>query len=260
MGSKANQRPATRTEARKGARTRGSRTPAVANARASRATTGVAHVDDAPMFDQALDSIMGELLAIDARRLLRVNVNVPKATSVVIGVARELRAMRPAMVARFGEEEASAVDRLELLARATSQAHSRHVSAPPAFDLPAIAARVSETRASLFLALEALRARKLIDPSGLGALRRRSGYLNAAFDVLQLVAFFHKNWCAIEYASGYTRAEIERAEAQANELLTAVSLTAKPPRSSMEDVRRASSARRRAACNEVGGAHVCVAR
>lgn len=193
---------------------------------------------DAPMFSRALLSVMDELLAIDERRLVLVNTDLPAAATLVIGAARDVRALRPEMVEWFGEEMASKVDRLELLADAVAQAHGRHCASETGVDLQPLATSVAELRGALVAEVASLGARKLLVPSALGPLRGGKGFQNLAFDVLQLVAFLTRQWSVIEGATGYSMGEIERAEALANQLITAVGLREQPQRSVTADVRQ----------------------
>ncbi len=125
----------------------------------------------APTFNRALVSIMDELLAMDERRVLAINVDLSATTTLVIGAARDLRALRAEMVRKFGEEEASAVDRLELLARAVAQAQARHTVAESEDDLPRLAAAVADERAALLAEVASLAARKRLSRSALGRVR-----------------------------------------------------------------------------------------
>jgi hypothetical protein len=191
----------------------------------------------APMFMRALLSVMDELDAIDPRRLVPVNVDVTAATTLVIGAARELRGLRPEMVEWFGEDMAAAVDRLELLSRALSQAHARHSMADTGESLEPLVAAVTEVRAGLLAEVASLGARKRLAPGSLGPMRRR-GFRNLGFDVLQLVTFFNHEWSAIQDATGYTREDLDHAEGLANQLITAIGIREQAPRSPTAVVRQ----------------------
>ena len=126
------------------------------------------------------------------------------------------RALRPEMVELFGEEKASAVERVQLLAWAAVQAHALHVLAADAGpDLVSLAASLGAVRAALVAEVSSLGARRLVTPRQLGKLRGGRGYASLAFDVLQLVSFLDQRWADIESATGYRMEDLHRAEALA---------------------------------------------
>ena len=193
---------------------------------------------DASMFPRALGSVMDELLAIDAKRLAPVNVDVPAAILVVIGAGPGLRALRPEIAKVFGEEMASAVDRLELLAHAVGEAEGRYRAGDPGDDLQALADSVADVRTALIAEVASLGARKLVNPRSVGRLRGGRGYKGLAFDAVQLIAFLDKHWSVIEHATRYTKRDLERVEALANALITTASVRAQGGASPTENVRQ----------------------
>jgi hypothetical protein len=173
-----------------------------------------------PVHRAALAAVMDQLLAMDEKRLVPVNVNVTAATTLVIGALTAVRALRPEMVARLGETMASAVDRLELVALAAAQASAVHMVESVDVDLQPLAAQVAEMRAVLLADIRGLQARKLLPPTATGRLRGGSGFANLAFDVLQLGGALRSEWAAIESTSTCTMAELDLSEGLANQLLT----------------------------------------
>ena len=188
-------------------------------------------------FKRALVSLMPALLAIHEKRLRPVNLDLPAATTLVVGVTRALRTLRPEMERWFGEEMASDVDRLELVARAAAQAHAQYITADEEDDVQPLVAGAAEVRAGLVAEIASLGARKRIVPTDLGPLRGGKGYANLGFDVLQLVSFLTAAWEKIEHATGYSMAELEAAEGLANQLITAVGRRGQAVRSREADIR-----------------------
>lgn len=179
---------------------------------------------DPPATGAELEELREDLARISPTTFVPVNRDVTAAAVLVIGAAPEVRRFRAEMVAQFGEEKASRVDRLETIARAAAAAHAQHQWLSAGEDLVPIGAAVAEARANLVTEVEALISRKRLAKGALARLQRAHGYRNLIADVNLLVSILRLSWPTISGATGLKLADLHRAEGLANELATAVGL------------------------------------
>jgi hypothetical protein len=188
---------------------------------------------------QAVDLALPELLALDPRDLLPVNVDVGSASLVVLGAAAQIQSYRDQLVTKFGEEEAKAVDRLQLLAQVALEAHATHRQLVDlGVDVLALSNQVVEARHVLLAEVRALIARKVLSAGVIGELQGTHGYKNQCLDVLQLVSLMKRNWTLIQSKTGLPMEDIDRAEALAHQLALALGVREQGPRSPSGDLRQ----------------------
>ncbi|MBN8614817.1 MAG: hypothetical protein J0L92_29730 [Deltaproteobacteria bacterium] len=181
------------------------------------ATSTARHTSDDP-----LEVLRDELLAIPARDLLPLNVDVAAAALLVLGVQPRLRELRAGLVALFGEARVSELDRLEVLAWAAMQAQAALTAAAKGDDVPELSKQLLEHRAVLLAEVRSLIARNLLSPHRLKQLPGTNGYKNQCAEMLQLTVILGDAWDEISDKTGLTRAEVHRGEAIAIALMTAV--------------------------------------
>ena len=186
----------------------------------------------------ALELVAPELLALDALTLHPVNVDVADAALIVLGAAPDIASHRAALVALCGEEQARSVDRLELLARAALQAHARYRVVETGADIVPLAEQLSSVRATLVAEVRALIARRVLPAGTIGSLVGGKGYKDLCVDVLQLVSVLTDQWETVGPKTGLGREELDRADALANQLATAVGLREQGVRSPAADLRQ----------------------
>jgi hypothetical protein len=187
---------------------------------------------------QALDAIKDELLALDPRTLLALNVDIASAAMVVIGVAPVFRKHRDALVALCGEDMAKSVDRLELLARAALQAHAKHRAVASGVDVQPLSEQLVGVRDVLLAEVRSLIVRRVLHAQIIRELTLSTGYKHQCVDVLQLVSAMQDNWDVVEAETRISRAYIEGAEALAHALITAVGQRDQAARSPTADLRQ----------------------
>ncbi len=187
---------------------------------------------------QALEVLREELLAIDARDLHPVNVDVAAAALVVIGAASEIRAYRPALAALCGEEMCASIDRLELVANATLNAQAVLQAMGSSTEVQTLSAELVKLREALLAEVRALIAREVLPRGVIGELRGAHGFQNQFLDVLQLVSILKDQWEVVGPETGLSLAYIHRAEASANALATAVGIRKQAHRSPATDMRQ----------------------
>jgi len=181
-------------------------------------TQTVSHTSFSQLDDSPFDQLRDELLALDPRRLVPLNVDISVAALVVIGAASDIRKYRAQVVALVGEELARPIDRLELVARAAMQAQARHRAEASGTRLAPLATRVRERRMVLRAEVRSLVTRRLLAPEIDAEVTGGQGFNRTVFDVLQLVAALRQNWEAIEGRTGLTVRELDDAESDASQL------------------------------------------
>lgn len=186
----------------------------------------------------ALDALREELLAIPARDLLPVNLDVAAAALVVLGATPEIRTHRAALVALVGEEMASVLDRLDLVARAALQAHSTLRSMEEGGDIPALSREVVRVREVLVAVVRLLIVRELVPASVLRELQGAHGFRNQCVDVLLLTSLLEERWSEVGPHTGLSLEDLHRAEASTNALATAVGIRNQASRSPIAEMRQ----------------------
>ncbi len=184
-----------------------------------------------------LDTLHDELMALPARTLRVVNIDVSVAALIVTGAAPDIHKHRAELVAFFGEERIRPLDRLDLLARATLQAAARHRVVESGAGLPELVERVAACRELLRAEVRSLIARKLLPAGVVGELTRGQGYKNISFDVLQLVAALRDSWDELRTKTGLTRLDLDEAERGAHQLVTMVGTRKQRGRSASAELR-----------------------
>lgn len=187
---------------------------------------------------QALEQLREELLAMNPRDLVPINVDVAAAALVVIGAASEIRTHRPALVALCGEEMTACVDRLELVARAALQAQAVHRSVETGADVQMLSVELVKLREVLLAEVRALITREVLPRGAIRELQGVNGFKNQCVDVLQLVSILQDQWDIVGPRTGLSLEDIRRAEGAANALATAVGIRNQASRSPAADLRQ----------------------
>lgn len=185
----------------------------------------------------ALESLRDELLAIQPRDLLSINVDVAASALLILGVTPEIRRYRAELVLRLGEPTASVVDRLELVACAALQAQAALRTVEAGADLPSLSAEVLQIREALLSETRALIARRVLPTGVIAELHGIRGFKNKCLDVLQLVSLLDTRWDVVGPHTGITRKYLRDAEAAANALATAVGVRNQASRSPAAEMR-----------------------
>lgn len=173
-----------------------------------------------PRFTEALDILRPELVALPAADLERVTVNIEDAVLTALGAAPKLQALRPALVARFGEVTTAVIDRVEVVARAAAKAQTLHVAYLKGKTLEPLSEAVVHERTALLLDAQSLVQRKILDPARIAGLRGVAAYQDQCFDVLQLVSMYREEWPSLTGRTPLTVADLDRAEGAAHRLAT----------------------------------------
>lgn len=185
----------------------------------------------------ALDLVQAELLAMDPSTLLPVNVDVVAAATLVLGVAEDLPGYRGALLEIFEPEWLRPIDRLQLLAHATLQAHARYRATEAPVNLAPLVAELTKVRDVLAAEVASLVVRDVLDGEAIGTLTGLTGPKNLCVDALHLVAVFRTAWPEIEGKTGVTRDHVDRADVLCARLAKAIGKREQAGQSAAADLR-----------------------
>lgn len=168
---------------------------------------------------EALDRMRGSLESMPASDVIRPKLDAASAAGVVIGSLPRIVKHRGGIEEHFGEEGATYVDELPVIAYATQQAHIELAAADSMSDLTAQHAEIAEDHQLLLTDADALANRKLIDRARVDAGRPAQGYLTTVTSVLVLVALLREHWSVIEGKTPLRREELDAIERRAQAML-----------------------------------------
>lgn len=172
---------------------------------------------------EAFASLAPEYAKLDPSELVAVNVDVPRAISIVVGAAGRVNELVPAMEAALKNPPSEAVSKLEAYALGLWYAHLLTAPKPTGNDRAQLLERATHLRARLLKAADALADAGLLDPLAVEAIRKGAGNLDKANDLVALTALFFQSWGTIENKTAITRAQLEEAESLGPALLIALS-------------------------------------
>jgi hypothetical protein len=176
---------------------------------------------DAPALKAALDAHREDLLAMPAEQVEPLSLDASDSAEVVIGSAPIIAGHRDALVELFGAEAGERVDALPELARATKQADVE-LSAAPVSDVPAMNKELLAEHGLLSTDAQSLANRGLIDERRIEGARSTVGYRVLIHNTLVLVSLLREQWSTIDPHTPLTSADLDRAEAKALRMLTAL--------------------------------------
>ncbi|HEU4405659.1 MAG TPA: hypothetical protein VFS43_10245 [Polyangiaceae bacterium] len=226
-GGRAPARPPTRKE---GAASGRAKAPVDAGAAtshgdsASAAGGDEASGDDDPATRRATEACFARarpaIEALAPEQIRRINVYVPAAVAIAVGVLPKLRGLRDAMLALPGG--ADSLDKLEDYAFAALYAHALTLAnGEGGTRLRALLREATPLREKLLASAELLARFGHLDAAQVGAIRPGSGYLDTAQDLAALAAIFRASWATIGSKTPVTLAEVERAAELGPLLVTA---------------------------------------
>lgn len=159
---------------------------------------------------------------IPHEQLQPIRLDIVSSIVTALGVAPRAKRLRERITAALSARAAEPIDRLETSARACGRAHALHLTTLNGSDVEQMVTELSRTRRVLMLEVEGLVAKKRLSASVLGEIVGGTGYKAMCLDVLQLVSALRADWAAIESHTPVTSLELDRAEALANAVATAI--------------------------------------
>lgn len=177
----------------------------------------------------AFAKIEKEAATLSPDQIVRINVDIPMAASVVIGAAPHIVALRPQVVAELPKFPVRSIDDLRTYALAALYAH---LLAMPAAGSDSEIKKLNEEavplRESLLVAAEALAHRGLFDKDRAAEIRSGKGYVDTASDLIALSAEFRMLWDQIKNKTAVELSEVERAAELGPEMLVALGAKVQP--------------------------------
>lgn len=174
---------------------------------------------------ECFERLLPRIEAIPEAELIPINVDFPTALSIALGAVPRLEEMVRSMRDRLPEFDVHLISDLRSAALAAWYAHfltlelGRHTGESPFRTLLQEAVRL---RRSLLVAAAALADRGLVSPQRIKEIRRGSGYVDTADDLVALSILFTEIWPLVEHRTAVERHEVDRAGELGPELLVAL--------------------------------------
>jgi len=176
-----------------------------------------------PRFRDAYQTLLEEMRAVPADKLMIVNLDIPTAVTTVLGALPQIRAMR-AQVMAMPQMDIARFDKLEAYTLAVGYANSLYLAASqPSESLEDLAAEGVTMRDLLVAEATTLSQRRLIDGQRLKELKGANGYRNLAVDLFTLAAMVREVWPTLGGKTTLQLSELDQAETLADKLLTSAS-------------------------------------
>jgi hypothetical protein len=167
----------------------------------------------------ALDRVRPELEALPEDEVGRITTNVPSAVTIVLGAAHNVAAMRDELVRKLPEHDLAPLDNLRDYALALLFAHLMTLpSTEIETRLQALLAEAGTRRAQMLGVAEAYVPLGLVDGERVAAIRRGSGHLDTAQDLIALAQLFHAHQSELEGKTPFSAADLEHTHALGLEL------------------------------------------
>jgi hypothetical protein len=178
-------------------------------------------VDAEPSAEQAFIRRLPELLALSAKAVLRINLDLPSVVATTLGALPRLMALRQDFERVFRAFDFAQLDALEDYALTLQHTHTEYlVTTQPVRCPPASLQEARSLRAALLQYLLALARRGLVDPAKWKRLHGPVGYANLATDLGMLAGIFRGVPALHEEPLLVTSAQLERATELSREILT----------------------------------------
>jgi hypothetical protein len=159
-----------------------------------------------------------------------INVDIGIATVTVLGCMSELRKLQPALASKLGPEVGALVERLDLCARAASQANVEYYGTAQHVDRVQERSKVAvRLRAMLLAITEVLIQRSLLGVETLENLRGTGSFRNQVHDLQHLVSVLRRVAGSAASVVAFSIAELDEAEDAAKDLVIAIGLREQAP-------------------------------
>lgn len=161
---------------------------------------------------EAYARVAADIAALTPEQLLQVNLDVQTATSTVLGVLPEVKAVRDRIAKELPAFDLTLFDKLEdyALALRFTQGAYQTATLPPD-DLQALAEQASSLRERLVTDAKALALHGLFDPRKLEQLKGANGYKNVAQDLEALSQALQESWSTIQGKSPLAAEDLQTA-------------------------------------------------
>jgi hypothetical protein len=164
-----------------------------------------------PRAAAAFAAIQPEMLELLPENLAKINIDIPQAVSIALGVLPGLAFLRPT-IAELPDFKIDHFDKLETYALGAWYAHL--LALPPASasnPLQPLLEEATKLRANLLSDAEALATRGHLDPEAVQVIRAGHGQVDTANDLVALSALMGSKWDEIATKTAATAEEVHRA-------------------------------------------------
>lgn len=160
----------------------------------------------------AFERVLPELRELREEDLQPISLDITSAVNTVLGVLKEVKALRPRMVTELPAFDVSQADKLEDYALALSHINKIYLgSAREKTDLEELAAEASKLRERHLAEVRALASYGLLDVSVLGQLKGGSARKSVAADLGVLAGILETAWPKIQGKTPSTLQDLENA-------------------------------------------------
>lgn len=176
--------------------------------------------------EEAFAKLRPRYEALDPKELVTINLDIPRAVSLVMGAEPRIVELISEMEALLKAPPVEQVRELKILALGAWYAHLLDTPVTTEGAKSKLLERGSELRARLLKAAEALADAGLVDPKVVESIKAGSGNIDKANDLVALSALYTQNWPNIIGKTAITAEQVEEAARVGPELL--VALTERP--------------------------------
>jgi len=196
-----------------------------------------------PRFREAFERLASEIQAVPESDLPSITVDVQSTVATVLGACHEMRTYREEIVTSLPSFDIKLFDGLESYALALGHAQTAYQTAnEPSASLLALVSKVNKTRDILVANVSLLVAIGLLEASVLDDLKGANGHKNIGFDVFALSNILRKNWDKVSSRLTLTLADLDAAENEADQLVTAVGERERAPAVAAQTTRERQAA------------------
>lgn len=168
----------------------------------------------------ALARLEPRLAALSPEALVPINLDIARACAVALGAQPAVERLRPAIAQHL---PTFPLDEVDGLGDCTLALYYAHLACGPRRRadkaLERVYREVLALRAHLLFQAEALARAGYFDLERVVAIRRGSGYLDMANDLVSLSLMFRERWAVVASKTPVERAECERADVLGRDLL-----------------------------------------
>jgi hypothetical protein len=177
---------------------------------------------------QAYAFITPEILALQPGEILRVTLDIPRATTIVLGAAPHIAQQRDEIARQLSQFPLALIDNLPKYARGARYAH--HIAFPATLPraLDALLAEGGELRETLLTSAEPLVLARIFDATAVADVRSGTGNLDRANDLSVLGALYASEWTRIAGRTLVTEEQVRRAGELGGLIFDALAAEAQP--------------------------------
>ena len=170
-----------------------------------------------------------EINAVPESALIRINVDISRTVSLVLGAAPGIRSLRSRIVAECAGFPIEQLDKLENYAFAAWYTHLLAMPASSAMSpVQPLLEEAAPLREDMLVGAESLVHFGFFDAARVAEIRKGSGHVDIASDLVALAAMYDEKWGEVGSKTAVTREVVDRAAAVGAELIVALGARLQP--------------------------------